>query len=198
MSGKRRAVLAALFLAAATGGLLLSGLGGVAQGSNASSSTKRTITRQTTTQGGGSTSETTPECPPGSAPDEFGDCISTDTETEPSVPPDLKIVKEGPSIVQLGRVMVFRLSVVATNTELPPGAVITVTELVPAGTTYRGAGGTGWTCTPPPPRSGPTTVTCRTKVGEAGLTGLPVLTVLERADSPGRIENCASVAGTVD
>ncbi len=83
---RRRVAFAALFVAAATGGVLLAGLGSVAQGVIRHDTTKPPHGGgdATTTNGG----EPVADCPAGQARDNTGTCVDTTPATPPPPPVD--------------------------------------------------------------------------------------------------------------
>ena len=167
---RKKVALVTLFMVAATGGVLLAGIGGVAQGVIRHDTTKPCHggSCTTTTQGGGGgtvpdcpegqardnsgncvdTTPASPQCPEGSAPNEFGDCIDTTGGGEQPAPPpdnDMSIDKFGRTTAKFGSKVTFTVNATSTNTPLPPGSEVTIEERVyPKG--FVSIGGPGWNC----------------------------------------------------
>ena len=77
----------------------------------------------------------------------------------------------------------------------PPGATVTVTDVLPSSFTFASFTGTGWSC------AGPTTVTCTTSAvvaGRGASFNAITLTVNVPANSATSVSNTASVYGGGD
>ena len=139
---RRRVAFAALFVAAATGGVLLAGLGGVAQG----------VIRHDTTKpkpppgGGGATStnggEPVADCPAGQARDNTGTCVDTtpappppppvDPLTPPTTAPETSIT---PEMKKEGGITLAQLRSILVGTATFLGDCLTPTDGTSADTT---------------------------------------------------------------
>jgi uncharacterized repeat protein (TIGR01451 family) len=106
---------------------------------------------------------------------------------------DLAIDKAGPSSAGVGNVLGYTISVSNLGPSTATG--VTVTDTLPAGTTFLAAGGTNWSCS-----QGPVgTVTCHMPVSLAPNSTAPLITIKARVENPAggtTLQNTATVAGT--
>ncbi|MDP3131113.1 MAG: hypothetical protein Q8N15_07275, partial [Bacillota bacterium] len=130
-----------------------------------------------------------------------GNNTSTDggvTLLEPTV--DLGVSKVGPTPGLVVSGVPFNYTLSASNTgNSPYFGVITLTDNLPAGLTYNGATGSGWTC-PAGPIAGPTVILCTytytssTPLGVNGTT--PPLIFNATASATGVLTNSAVITAT--
>ena len=121
---------------------------------------------------------------------------NTDTDTVPlTAQADLAIAKARSGALEAGRDVTYTLNVSNLGPSTSRGP-ITVTDVVPAGTTFVSASGTGWTC--PADGAAVSTVTC-TRAGDllAGQAAPQItLTLAVDSDLTGELTNTATVSGT--
>ncbi|WP_417255079.1 SdrD B-like domain-containing protein [Celeribacter sp.] len=114
---------------------------------------------------------------------------------------DLAVTKTGPdpALVVVGNEYDFRLRTQNTGNSDFYGTIY-MTDSLPAGMTYTGSSGSGWTCSPAAPAPGPVDVVCE-RTYEAGTTGpfeagdyTPFAVITTEATQSGRLVNNASVS----
>lgn len=119
-----------------------------------------------------------------------GNNSSTSTASVVAAAADLRITSSAPGTAQPGSPAAYTITVDNLGPSSATGG-ITVTDTIPAGTTFTSGTGTGWSC------SGTTTITCTNASTVASGGSAPALTV---AVTPGSsavspIVNSASVTG---
>ncbi|WP_460275655.1 DUF7507 domain-containing protein [Celeribacter sp. ULVN23_4] len=114
---------------------------------------------------------------------------------------DLSVSKTGPSpaLVVVGNEYEFNLRTQNTGNADFYGTLY-MTDSLPAGMTFTGYDGNGWTCSPVAPATGPVDVVCEL-VYEAGVSGAlaagdstPVVVIRAEATQSGTLTNTASVS----
>jgi uncharacterized repeat protein (TIGR01451 family)/fimbrial isopeptide formation D2 family protein len=107
---------------------------------------------------------------------------------------NLALEKIGPTAAVASQSLTYQL--VASNAGPSVASGIGVTDSLPAGTSFVGAVGTGWTCTPP--AAGQVTFTCALTGTLNPGTQAPTVTVTVDTDpaAPASITNSATVSGT--
>ncbi|MDB4995785.1 MAG: sdr, partial [Myxococcaceae bacterium] len=113
--------------------------------------------------------------------------LSNTTSTTRGAGADLALtLTDSPDPVQGGSNITYTASV--TNNGPAASGALTITDVLPAGTTLVSATGTGWTCT------GTTTVTC-TNTGIGASTASSVTIIVSTANANATITNTVTVAG---
>lgn len=105
---------------------------------------------------------------------------------------DLSISMTRGGSLQVGQSASYALTV-KNNGPYTEAGPITVTDTLPAGMSYSGSSGTGWTCA----ASGQV-VTCSYKTALAPNASAPALTINATVNQTGSLTNTATVAGTSD
>ncbi|WP_417263482.1 SdrD B-like domain-containing protein [Celeribacter sp.] len=114
---------------------------------------------------------------------------------------DLSVSKTGPSpaLVVVGNEYEFNLRTQNTGNADFYGTLY-MTDSLPAGMTFTGYDGNGWTCSPAAPQAGPVDVVCEL-VYTAGVTGplapganTPIAVIRTEATQSGNLTNTASVS----
>jgi uncharacterized repeat protein (TIGR01451 family) len=115
-----------------------------------------------------------------------GNCTVTQTGTITG--PDLTITKTHTGNFTEGTPGSYTITVTNSGTATTSGTV-TVTDVQPAGLTFAGAAGTGWTC------NGTTTITCTRSTTQAAGTSFPAITLNATPTAAGSVTNVATVSG---
>ena len=115
-----------------------------------------------------------------------GNCTVTQTETITG--PDLTITKTHVGNFAVGIPASYTITVTNPGTAATSGTV-TVTDVQPAGLTFTGATGTGWTC------GGSTTITCTRSNALASGASYPTITLNVTPTAAGTVTNVATVSG---
>jgi len=101
---------------------------------------------------------------------------------------DLSLVKTGPSWVDAGSVISYRL--VVTNAGPDPALAMVVTDTLPPGVTYQSASGSGWSCH----HLADVVVSCTRASLASGTSAPPVLVVVIGPVFATDVVNAAAVA----
>jgi uncharacterized repeat protein (TIGR01451 family) len=115
-----------------------------------------------------------------------GNCTVTQTETITG--PDLTITKTHLADFIVGVPTSYTITVTNSGTASTSGTV-TVTDVQPAGLTFTGAAGTGWTC------GGTTTISCTRSNALGAANSYPVIALSVTPTTAGPVTNVATVSG---
>jgi len=115
-----------------------------------------------------------------------GNCAVTQTETITG--PDLTIAKTHVGSFTVGVTASYTITVTNSGTGTTAGTV-TVSDVQPAGLTFTGAVGTGWTC------GGTTTITCTRSDALAAGASYAAITLNVTPTTAGSVTNVATVSG---
>ena len=105
---------------------------------------------------------------------------------------DLSISMTRGGSLQVGQTASYALTV-KNNGPYTEAGPITVTDTLPAGMSYTGSSGSGWTC-----NANGQVVTCSYKTALAPNASAPALTINATVNQTGSLTNTATVAGTSD
>ncbi len=134
---------------------------------------------------GGATSVT---CPTGNANCTFNMNNKAIDVTVSFNAPDLTIAKTHTGTFTVGTPTNYTISVKNSGSS-PTSGLVTMTDVQPAGLTFTGASGTGWSC------SGTTTIQCTRSDALAAGASYPNITLSVTPSAAGMVTNTASVAG---